>query len=86
MTKARRTRYPKPQVRSKKVNFEKRVIGNEKVIFEENRVDKLERITVRIAGFIALLLTLLTVLIGKLADLITLVIHLAVLTWHAVER
>jgi len=54
----------------------------ERIVSAEGGIGRLERLAVRLAAFIALLLSLLMVLIVKLADLITFINHLAVLAWH----
>ncbi|HXI26237.1 MAG TPA: hypothetical protein VNG71_20455, partial [Pyrinomonadaceae bacterium] len=67
-------------------DLEKRVARIERIVSEEGGIGRLERLSVRLAAFIALLLWLLMVLIGKLADLIAFIIHLAVLGWHTVSK
>jgi hypothetical protein len=84
MAEARLDSYRKRQAHLK--DLEERVVRIERIVSAEDGIGRLERFSVRLGAFIALLLWLLMVLIGKLADLIACIIHLAVLGWHTVSK
>lgn len=74
----------KPEtIPGKLLHLEQRIARVEQMLSQESRIDRLERTTVRIAGFLFLVITMLMVLLNKLFDLAALIIHLAISARHA---
>ena len=63
--------------------LEQRIARIEQMMSQEGQIGRLERTSVRIAGFLFLVITMLTVLLNKLFDLAVLIIHLVISARHA---
>jgi hypothetical protein len=64
-------------------HLDQRIGRMEQLMSQQGQIDRLERTTVRIAGYIFLLITMLTVLLHKLFDLAVVIIHLGISARHA---